>query len=183
MTEPNTQVLAQSFPCQQCPKAFDTIQGLTLHTTRVHSGRFLILTPEERLARKRAYNAKLRARNIAAGLTSSGKQKKPIGITASRTKQYKHQKYLERVAHFHALGLTAQGRKPKSKIRGRMTPKHLSALRRAQKTRRQRERREREAMLNGATTIQKPTDNIGESAKAIILAAQVLRSVSVGLKL
>lgn len=87
-----------------------------------------------------------------------------------------------------AAGLSSTGKPYKMKSR-----RGINAIQHAQKMRRQRERREKEnqRLLNGAAVSpqrdpfdpDKPQDNLGESARAIIMAAQVLRSVSVGLKL
>jgi hypothetical protein len=67
----------KSFRCSRCGKAFPKIQGLTMHTVRVHTHRFpKQYTPEEKKERKRAYNRRyarmVRERKQAQGLTVRG---------------------------------------------------------------------------------------------------------------
>lgn len=165
-------VLAQTkrkrFACDypSCGRSFDSPQGLSMHKVRVHTHRFgrnPMKTREQILQGKRDYNKRLRQRNIAMGLTSSGQPRKmplrksPAKVPPYKSKAYKRKSYLKQAARFRAMGLTTQGRIPV--------------------------RAKRNALLNGVAEPQPETDAMGESARAIIVAAQVLRSVSLGLKL
>jgi hypothetical protein len=73
----------QAFPCNKCEKSFDREQQLRMHKMRVHTragqagamwkslGRKR--THTEQLEHRREIQAKMRARNIARGLTGAGK--------------------------------------------------------------------------------------------------------------
>jgi predicted RNA-binding Zn-ribbon protein involved in translation (DUF1610 family) len=72
--------------CPKCGKLFKSAPALRMHTIRAHGkgwntsanfrGKKKDQTRDEVLARKRAYNKKMRAENIAKGLTGSGKPRK-----------------------------------------------------------------------------------------------------------
>jgi hypothetical protein len=140
-----------------------------------------MLTEAEKLQRKRLYNKQLREANIAKGLTGAGKpRKRPFrprtaSVPHYQTKAYRRDIYRRQVERYRQRGLNASG-KPYRRI----SAAGKRSIAKAQKLRREREK----AQLNGMTAPQAaPTDSIGESARAILVAAQVLRSVSVGLKL
>lgn len=142
-----------------------------MHVIKVHPGQPVPKkSKEQALADKREYNRKYRERKLAEGLTTGGTSPKKRPMTG-------HERYVMYRDKYRAQGLNAKGKPLK------MGGKALSAIRKAQKMRRQRERREKLRLLNGAQPQQEPMDNLGDTARAIILAAQVLRSVSVGLKL
>lgn len=103
----------------------------------------------------------------------------------SETVEYRRQKYKERAEKYHKQGLTSQGKPFKNSavslgMRKAFSKKHKANPKASQIARRQREA----GLLNGATTTpEQQTDNMGDSARAIIMAAQVLRAVSLGIKL
>jgi hypothetical protein len=198
-----TAVLTQSedkpYPCTYagCGRGFDSPQALSMHTVRMHTHRFPIRkTKAQAQEAKRELNRRIRERNIAKGLTGGGKPRKVpyrphpnrrVGITVggvapSQTKEYKRQVYLRQVARYKRQGLNAQGKPYAAK---HITKKGMRNILKAQKLRREREQMQKISHLNGVTApVAEPaTDTIGESARAILVAAQVLRSVSVGLKL
>lgn len=167
----------EKWDCPYCNASFDDHRKKTMHCRMTHPEKPIPhLSPEQQLARKREYNRRNRMRNIKKGLTGAGKARtrsKGTGyVPHSLTKQYKRETYLRQKARYKAAGLTSQGRIPAASSRRKMSM--------AQQARRRRE------LLNGISAPQEqpqPIDPMGEAAKAIIVAAQVLRSVSVGLKL
>jgi hypothetical protein len=173
MAETGTITKAVQCEWPECGRTFKSPAALQMHVGRTHTRTIKVprqLQPGIAYQRKMERQARYRAENIKAGLTSSGKPRRRD--YPSESSEAKHRAYLKQKARFHAMGLTAQGKPVKKKF----TAKTLRKFSMAQKLRRQRE------MLNGVTP-EKQTDSMGESARAIILAAQVLRSVSVGLKI
>ena len=78
---------AVSFACLKCDKAFGSENALRMHKMRVHTragkygalwqkgGAKPIQVRRKHLAKRRAYQARIRAKNLAMGLTSTGTQR------------------------------------------------------------------------------------------------------------
>lgn len=103
-----------------------------------------------------------------------GKKRK---LKHGKAAEIRRQKYRQTVAAYHARGLNAHGE-----------PFGRSPLAKAmRKSWARRATQKGKELLNGAITStpnpEQPTDNMGDTARAIIMAAQVLRSVSLGMKL
>jgi hypothetical protein len=104
------------------------------HINRERVPRPLNEQHEESLRKHRKYNADMRARYRAQGLTSSGKVRKRPLVT--RQKPSAHQSaYIRQRENYYAQGLNAKG-KPFTK---RISPEGLANMQRAQAKRRDRE--------------------------------------------
>lgn len=117
------------------------------------------------------------ARIHKKGWSTTGNLKnrwKKKGQWKSDDPEYRKQKYREQVKRWHAAGLTAQGKPFKNSAVSRGMRKAIA-------------NRKKQELLNGAANVETvpatATDNLGDSARAIIMAAQVLRAVSLGMKL
>lgn len=143
---------SKPFPCDWvgCPRGFDTAQQLAMHKIRMHTHRFVRshktkkAAIESRKEKQRRYNAAMRARYIAQGLTSAGKpRKKPVkAFPRTNSPAYKALKYRESRDRYWALGLNAKGKPLK------MQGVALDNLRKAQEKRRAAERRTKHTMKN-----------------------------------
>ena len=126
-----------------------------MHTIRMHTHRHVIRkkSEDEKRESKRRQNAAMRARNIAKGLTSAGKERKqklhvsrfrtPSVLQArpdypSDTSAYRKRKYEEQKRRYYKRGLNAKGKPLK------MKGPALANLRKAQQLRRLREAREKQ---------------------------------------
>lgn len=185
-SRPRGRVLSQpeadekgDFRCgwHNCKRTFDSEAAVRMHRIRAHVKRW------------------------------SGVPKKWPDKPNWQSKEYRRMKYREQVERYHAKGLNAHGQPfknsavsigmqkahnrrraagiphPLEKSPSRMSAKGKRNVAMAQFRRRERERQQ---LLNGAAATPPPTpeqDNMGDSARAIIMAAQVLRAVSLGIKL
>lgn len=169
----------KEWKCPYCDlPPFKNHRSRVLHIKRDHHGfEQPVMSKDEELARKRIFNERSRAKTKARAKVTAWNAE---AVPYYKTKKHRREKYLEQVARFREQGLTAQGKPFRRKPRGHMSAAALRNVRKAQQ-----ERRERERNLNGAAPAlaQPATDNMGEAARAIIVAAQVLRSVGIGLKL
>lgn len=174
----------KAFPCPQCEASFDTAQQRQGHISGKH--RRKTSTPTTRagqLNKKRLYNARMRARYIAMGLTSAGKERKtgraprgtktpalPAGeIPYYKTPEYKRRRYLMMKRRNLAAGLTVRGDKP------RLSSTGLRNIRMAQRARRKRE------LLNGTSITAPPPEqqpppqlDIAGAAEQIVQCARTL---------
>lgn len=178
--EPQEAAVSKAFPCPLCEASFDTAMQRQGHMSGKHRRRNRGRTDRgTQLANKRLYNARMRARNIAKGLTSGGKPRKrpylpPKGNTAIpplphyRSPEYKRKIYLRMKRRNLARGLTARGDKPRISARG------LSNIQAAQRARRRRE------FLNGASATPTPEQqpppqlDIAGAAEQIVQCARTL---------
>jgi len=155
----------EKFPCVKCPhrEPFKSAAALRMHKIRIHSRKKWDTSKnfhkgaqnrEERLATRRAYQRRLRERYYAEGRNSKG-EKMP------------------------------KGWKPNAKRRAARV-----ALSRTKEYQRQYQRnwyakrhtRNQESPQNTSTTSTTP-DITGEAAKAIMVAASVIRAVQTGMKI
>src|SRR5215831_3249267 len=189
------------FPCDWpgCdrigPRGFHEAQQLRMHKVKMHSTNSKPpMTREEKLAKGRAYNKKHRARLKRLGVTKLSEAVEIVGKTSYKGgKKASYERLKDR---YHAMGLNAGGRpfSPRRYNKGRpMSPETRRKLSESQKAHWRGKRmtpagrkriseatkarwaNRREAIMNGAAP--QPvtqTDNMGESAKAILVAAQVL---------
>ena len=208
--EPTPEGQGKPFPCDWpgCRRVglrgFDTKQQFLMHRVRIHTGNYKQpMTKEERLQRRRATNLAAKRRRLAG----------THPLPKSMTTEYKRSMYLKKKAEFAARGLNAQGKpfsqtylnSPKwqaaakagrmssSTIKAGLTPlrdpsTHISASgrRRISKALKARWKHRREAIQNGNLPVLEPetqTDNMADAARAIVMAAQVLRAVAVGMKI
>ena len=152
------------YKCPKCDNEFSTTHGMRVHLYQKHI-RGKRLTHEQRKANRREYQKQIRQRRLAQGLTSKGT---PVKRPYHWTRQKGGLMSIERRQQISA---SLKGK--------RWTPQHRAAYRATMK-------RKKQELLNGSqqlTEEKNTADNMGESARAIIMAAQVLRSVAVGLKL
>jgi hypothetical protein len=176
------------FGCGRCGKAFDSAQALRMHRIRVHTaaGKAGAMRGSKRanknrsevLAARREYQQRLRDRYYAEGRNSKG-QLMPPGWKPNPRKhfrypsdstEYKRAKYQEYKQRNRAAGLNARGKPLRAKASEAM--KASWARRKA-------------AAAENSNSIQEPgaTDYSGEAARAILLAAKVIRGVAASLKL
>lgn len=159
------------WPCPYCHETFDDHRKRNGHVISHHPDQPIPhMTKEEMLARKRVLNAQWRA-------TRKVKKKRTKRLTPfpSDTPEYRRAMYRRHVARNAAKGLNAHGEPFK------LPQRAVTAIQKAQKIRRARERREKLASTPQAQPT--PGDNMAETARAVMIAAQVLRAVSVGLNL
>lgn len=159
------------WPCPYCHETFDDHRKRNGHVISHHPDQPMPhMTKEEMLARKRVLNAQWRA-------TRKVKKKPAKRLTPfpSDTPEYRRAMYRRHVARNAAKGLNAHGEPFK------LPQRAVTAIQKAQKIRRARERREKLASTPQAQPT--PGDNMAETARAVMIAAQVLRAVSVGLNL
>jgi hypothetical protein len=178
------------FGCGRCGKAFDSAQALRMHRIRVHTaaGKAGAMRGSKRanrnrsevLAARREYQQRLRDRYYAEGRNSKG-QLMPPGWKPNPRKhfrypsdstEYKRAKYQEYKQRNRAAGLNARGKPLKTKASEAMKASWA--------------RRKAAAAAENSNSIQEPpgaTDYSGEAARAILLAAKVIRGVAASLKL
>lgn len=159
------------WPCPYCTEIFDDHRKRNGHVISHHPDQPMPhMTKEQILARKRVLNAQWRA-------TRKVKKKPAKRLTPfpSDTPEYRRAMYRRHVARNAAKGLNAHGEPFK------LPQRAVTAIQKAQKIRRARERREKLASTPQAQPT--PGDNMAETARAVMIAAQVLRAVSVGLNL
>lgn len=194
------------WPCPYCEKTFTDHRKRIGHVRAMHPGMPVPRrSPEEVRLLKIEENRRRREKFWALGLTSGGTPRKtgfrrtprkPLREPSMLSKMSNRERYLYYKERNRIRGLNAKGQPFKRTVAGLTTrgqPFKVSRtaatnIAHAQKMRRQRERREKERLLNGTAPLaqaepQQPQDNLGDSARAIIMAAQVLRSVSIGMKL
>lgn len=135
-----------------CNKAFATRPALTMHVIRAHGKGWSTtanfktkkrnpLSPD-RQAMQRLYNARMRERYRAQGLTSAGKPRKRPYIPRSQTPEAKRSAYLRQRDKYYSQGLNAKG-KPFGNKHGRISPEGLRNIAKATRLRHQRERAEK----------------------------------------
>lgn len=148
-----------TFPCRHgCERSFGSEPARRMHEIRAH------LKPWS--------------------TTGNFKKKKTIRFP-SDSPEYRKQKYRETVERYHARGLNAHGEPFKgnkmSQIMRKSWARRRQSMGKAQPIHRKKAIKQ---LLNGVAPTPTPEqDNMGDSARAIIMAAQVLRAVSLGMKL
>lgn len=120
-----------------CERAFESPNALRMHVARTHTKTLQpnreSLPKDEQLRRKRSYNAAMRARYVAQGLTSAGKPRKravPHSPTAILNRRLSYKQQRDR---YYAQGLNAKGKPFK------MDPAGVRGIQQAQRARRARE--------------------------------------------
>ena len=161
--------------CPKCLMVFSNARGLRMHTLRKHSDKAWDATKnfrtprtkEERLAHRKEYQKQLRERYYREGKNSRG-QKMPEG--------WKPRKAKPRNGHRDRFGRLYSSSTREYK---------LKKQREYQKALYHRKKLEQEQMQNGAVpALALPKQDIAaDAAKAILLAAKVLRGTIAALKL
>lgn len=174
------------FACVRCGKEFQSAQALRMHRIRVHTAagklgavkgsRHAKKNRAEELAKRREYQQNLRERYYAEGKDSKGHLRAP-GWKPRRyrfrsdTPEYKKAKYEQYKQRNIAAGLNARGKPRKSK-------NVSQAMKESWARRKAAAEQSNNNIEPGATT-----DYSGEAARAILLAAKVIRGVATSLKL
>jgi hypothetical protein len=185
-TAPEPPKLSDDFGCPKCGKPFSNAAALRMHNIRKHTKgwdtgknfqgkRRQFLNRAERLAARRVYQQNLRDRYYREGRNSKG-QKMPPGWKpnphrqAGAIKRYKKSSY--------SANLTGAEREA-----------YLQRQRKYQRNHYNKKRAEklalREPTVVQTTTIltDDPVRLYGDAASAIVLAANVIRAVTTGLKI
>lgn len=109
-------------PCRKsdCTRRFKSNAAESMHYLRIHGkgwdtgqnfrskGKTEDQIIAHRKAQQRKHNKAYRERNLARGLTASGKVRQ-TPLYASQTSAYKKRKYREQRDRYHSLGLNAHG--------------------------------------------------------------------------
>jgi len=209
--EPTPEGQDKPFPCDWpgCRRVglrgFDTKQQFLMHRVRIHTGNYKQpMSKEERLQRRRATNLAAKRRRLA------GTHPLPKSMTTEYKRSMYLKKKAEFAARgLNAQGkpfsqtylnspkwqaAAKAGRMSSSTIKAGLTPlrdpsTHISASgrRRISKALKARWKHRREKIQNGSLPVldhpETRTDNMGDAARAIVMAAQVLRAVAVGMKI
>ena len=210
--EPTPEGQDKPFPCDWpgCRRVglrgFDTQQQFLMHRIRCHTGNYKQpMTKEERLQRRRATNLAAKRRRLAGthplpkSMTTEYKRSMYLkkkaefaarGLNAQGkpfSKTYLNSPKWQASAKSGRMSTTLMGGKRVtrggSSGPGHMTPQGRKRLSKALKAR---WKHRREKIQNGSLPVLEPetqTDNMGDAARAIVMAAQVLRAVAVGMKI
>jgi hypothetical protein len=181
------------FECSKCGWRGKSPAALRMHNIRKHTkgsktaGNFRRgqQTREERLAHRRAYQHQLRERYYREGKDSRGQLRPPgwkprrrsikalrrllVGYPSEQP-EYKRRKYREKVKEYRAAGLNAKGQP----LKGSNKSQRMSVAMKESWAKRR---------TAGPEPIVTNTDPLSDAAKAILLAAKVLRGTLTALKL